>query len=101
MEVWIIPEVWAIIKSFLLEDEWKWKFRKVVKELPKANYDNDLSTIRVCRAPINLTIRKRFQKLNFFKNPFERFITICSIDKNVLQTKKRIIIDRGTGEIMS
>ena len=98
--MWIIPEVWAIIKSFLLEDEWRWKFREVVKELPKAKYLK-LSTVRVCRAPINLTIRKRFQKLNFFKNPFERFITICSIDKNVLQTKKRIIIDRGTGEIMS
>ena len=38
MEVWIIPEIWAIIKSFLLEDEWKWKFREVVKELPKAIY---------------------------------------------------------------
>ena len=100
MEVWIIPEVWAIIKSFLLEDEWRWKFREVVKELPKAKYLK-LSTVRVCRAPINLTIRKRFQKLNFFKNHFERFISICSIDQFVLQTKKRIIIDRGTGEIMT
>ena len=99
MEVWIIPEVWAIIKSFLLEDEWRWKFREVVKELPKANYLK-LSTVRVCRAPINLTIRKRFQKLNFFENHFERLISICSIDKINLQSHQRIIIDRGTGEIM-
>ena len=98
--MWIIPEVWAIIKSFLLEDEWKWKFRKVVKELPKANNYIDLSTVRICRAPINLTIRKRFQKLNFFENHFERLISICSIDKIYLQTERRIIIDRGTGEIM-
>ena len=97
--MWIIPEVWAIIKSFLLEDEWKWKFRKVVKELPKAKYLK-LSTVRVCRAPINLPIRKRFQKLNFFENHFERLISICSMDKIYLQTERRIIIDRGTGEIM-
>ena len=99
MEVWIIPEVWAIIKSFLLEGEWRWKFRKVVKELPKAK-NLKLSTVRVCRAPINLTIRKRFQKLNFFENHFERLISICSIDKIHLQSHQRIIIDRGTGEIM-
>ena len=39
-----------------------------------------LSTVRVCRAPINLTIRKRFQKLNFFENHFERLISICYLD---------------------
>jgi hypothetical protein len=82
MEVWIIPELWAIIKSFLLEDEWKWKFREVVKELPKAIYMH-LSTVRVCRAPINLTIRKRFQKLNFFENHLERLISICYVDRVV------------------
>lgn len=76
--MWIIPEVWEIIKSFLLEEEWKWKFRKVIKELPKAQYC-ELSTIRICRAPINLTIRKRFQKLFFFENHFERLIHVCSI----------------------
>ena len=37
-------------------------------------------TVRVCRAPINLTIRKRFQKLNFFENHFERLISICYLD---------------------
>ena len=76
--MWIIDDVWLIIKSYLLMDDWKWKFGKVLNELPRAKTVKHLSTYR--RTKNGFAIIKRFQKIGYFKN-YERFIVNLYIDK--------------------
>ena len=78
--MWIIPELWRHIKSFILIDHWKWKFNKVLNELPKAKKIPHLAVYK--RLTKDFAIIKHFQRLYFF-NERERLIAVYFIDDDL------------------